>query len=89
MPRDPRAQDATAAGLDGRSLTNDRHPLGLLALAAAAGAAGRRAPASDLLARAARAERQRPTYYGAAWLALTGLLLERSPLHPCPAVITP
>ena len=89
MPRDPQAQDATAAGLDGRSLTNDHHPLGLLALAAAAGAAGRRAPASDLLARAARAERQRPTYYGAAWLALTGLLLERSPLHPCPAVITP
>jgi endoglucanase len=47
-----------------------RHPTGLIGAAAAAGAAGDRPAATRLLDEAAALDRQAPTYYGAALLAL-------------------
>lgn len=48
----------------------DLHPVALVGAAGAAHAAGARADARRLLALAARRDREQPTYYGAAWVAL-------------------
>src|SRR5204863_6452092 len=47
-----------------------RHPVGLIGAAAAASVAGDRNASAHLLDEAATLDRQAPTYYGAAWLAL-------------------
>jgi endoglucanase len=57
-------------------------PLGLMADAAAATAAGDREPARRLRSRAAALAAQSPTYYGDAWAALGAALLDGS-IDPC------
>lgn len=64
--------------LDGAPATTDRHPLVLVAAAAAASAAGQRHRVGSLLDAAARVQDAHPTYYGAAWLALGEALLDAS-----------
>jgi endoglucanase len=66
---------ATAYTLDGRRAAAGQHPVGLVGAAAAAQAAGDETAAARLFAEAAALERQSPTYYGAAWLALGEVLL--------------
>ena len=61
--------------LDGRPASDDRHPLMLIASAAAAHAAGD-ASTTRLLDAAEQLERRHPSYYGAAWVALGRLWLE-------------
>ncbi|MCU4186282.1 hypothetical protein K6U06_18090 [Acidiferrimicrobium sp. IK] len=58
-------------------------PVGTLALAAATAASGDQPAAAALEAKAAAADRAHPTYYGAAWLALTTLTLDHR-LETCP-----
>ena len=67
---------AVAYGLDGRRLDSNEHPVGLLGAAAAARAAGEGRQADHLARRAAELDRRHPTYYGAAWVALTGTSLD-------------
>ena len=62
---------ASALGLDGSPIDSSGSALALLASAAAARAAGDDSAAGDLEAGAARTEQGRPSYYGAAWLALS------------------
>jgi endoglucanase len=66
----------------GTPLERTTHAVPLLAGAAAAAAAGDHDASGSLRARAARQTHQVPTYYGDAWLALGGALLDRS-LNPC------
>jgi hypothetical protein len=62
--------------LDGRPQARGQHAAMLSAAAAAAGAAVGEGPRSrELLARAAAVDRATPTYYGAAWLVLTDLVI--------------
>lgn len=66
---------AIAYGLDGRRLDDAENPTGLVGAAAAAWAASDEHATGRLLSRAAALDRQHPTYYGRAWVALgrTGL----------------
>jgi endoglucanase len=66
----------------GDAINQETNPLSLLAGAAAARAAGDNAAARTLRARAAQQAHETPTYYGDAWLALGGALLDRT-LDPC------
>lgn len=66
----------------GTPIDQQTNPLPLLAGAAAAAAAGDRTASRELQARAAQQARQVPTYYGDAWLAIGGALLDGS-LNPC------
>ena len=68
--------EAIVRGLDGEVLTNDEHPVALVAAAASAHAAGDTASRDQLLDDAERLEQQRPSYYGAAWVALGRVLLQ-------------
>lgn len=61
--------------LSGTSLTGAVNPLGLVATAAAAGAAGHRATEIATLAQATRLAQRYPSYYGNAWVALGRVLL--------------
>jgi endoglucanase len=74
------SSDATAQALalttDGRVLAAGPSPLALVAAAAAAHAAGQTAARDRLLDRADAVERQHPSYYGAAWVALGRGLLQ-------------
>jgi endoglucanase len=65
-----------AYSLDGEQLEPARHPVGLIGAAGAAQAAGDSGAARELLDRAADLDRDHPTYYGAAWLALGEELLD-------------
>jgi endo-1,4-beta-D-glucanase Y len=60
----------SAYALDGAPLDTRPHPLGLIAGALTAGAAGDRSRAEELIVLAARLEHAQPSYYGAAWLGL-------------------
>lgn len=60
-----------------------RHPVGLVAAAGAAHAAGARARARSLLDAAERLDERSPTYYGAAWVALGRLMLTTERLTGC------
>ncbi|HEY6471948.1 MAG TPA: glycosyl hydrolase family 8 [Acidimicrobiales bacterium] len=60
-------------------------PVGLVAAAASAWAAGRRAEALALLARAEALNRAHPTYYSSAWVALGRVFLETGRLGTCTA----
>lgn len=72
----PRLRDLDGGGaaiaytLDGKRLEAGDNPLGLVAAASAATAAGEDDEAQRLLSDAARLEKRHSTYYGAAWLAL-------------------
>lgn len=70
--------------LDGHPLSKASNPLGYVAAAAAAYAAGRRTTGAALLDRADRQNAEYHTYYGSAWLALGRILLDTSWLSPCP-----
>lgn len=61
--------------LDGAPAGSDHNPVTLVAVAAAAKAAGDDGAVDGLLNEATTLNRQHPTYYGAAWLALGRLLL--------------
>lgn len=66
----------------GTAINSETNPLPLLAGAAAARAVGDTTAAQTLRARAAQQAHTTPTYYGDAWLALGGALLDRT-LDPC------
>jgi endoglucanase len=66
---------AARRALDGTPLTRDQHPAALAGAAAAAHAAGDREAADDLLDRAEALDDERPSYYGAATVALARTLL--------------
>ncbi len=70
--------------LDGTPLSDEQHPLGYIARAAALGAAGREADAAADLRRALDLGVRYPGYYGDAWLALGAALLTTDTLggHP-------
>ncbi|MGZ4201401.1 MAG: glycosyl hydrolase family 8 [Thermoleophilaceae bacterium] len=68
--------------LAGKPVGGDKHPIGLVAAAAAAGAAGQPAARARLLNAAEALDRQSPTYYGAAWVALGRIMLTTRYLSP-------
>jgi endo-1,4-beta-D-glucanase Y len=74
---------AARRALDGAPLTSDEHPAALVGAAAAAQAAGDGAAAADLLDRAASLDRDHPSYYGAAWVALGRAMLVDHSLGRC------
>lgn len=79
---DPAAQPRS---LDGKLAPGAApQPAAAVGAAAAAAAAGERAEARRLLARADALDRQTPTYYGAAWVALGRLMLTTRALGGCP-----
>lgn len=86
----PILQDARGHGarlaysLSGKSESRQVNPLGFVAAAAAADAAGDRSAASNLLNRADQQSNRYHTYYGDAWIALGRVLLDTSLLSPCP-----
>jgi len=81
LATDNRAADL-ALSTAGAHLNEQTNPLPLLAGAAAANAAGDTAATRALHRRAVAQSHQTPTYYGDAWLALAGALLDRT-LDPC------
>ncbi len=74
---------AIAYSLTGRRLSRSANPLGYVAAAAAAGAAGARQQALRLLAKAGHQDRSYHTYYGDAWLAIGRVLLDTNWLTGC------
>lgn len=66
---------AVAAEPNGKVIEGSHHPLGYVAAAAAAFAAGDTDAGHRLLKKAAALDRQDPTYYGSAWVALGRALL--------------
>jgi endo-1,4-beta-D-glucanase Y len=70
--------------LSGRSNSGQVSPLGWVAAAAAAGAAGHVQSAAALLDQADEQSQQFHTYYGDAWAALGRVLLTTNWLSPCP-----
>jgi hypothetical protein len=68
-----------ARSLTGQPRDQITHPLPLLAAAAAAASAGDIGRSTSLRNQAAEQSRRTPTYYGDAWLALGGALLD--PCH--------
>lgn len=70
---------ALAYGLDGRRLDEGQNPVGLVAAAAAARAAGDDNQAHRLLAEATDLDRRYPTYYGSAWVALGHTMFASGP----------
>jgi endo-1,4-beta-D-glucanase Y len=59
------------------------HPVALVGAAGAARAAGDSAASADLLDRATALEAERPSYYGAAWIALARVMLDTPWLGGC------
>lgn len=75
---------AISYSLGGRRISRKVSPLGFVAAAAAADAAGNRSEAAALLDRASVQSSSFHTYYGDAWLALGRVLLDTAWLSPCP-----
>ena len=75
--------EAVSRGQDGAVREADAHPLGLVAAAASADAAGDPDARDELLDRAAALDRREPTYYGSAWVALGRALLQSERLDEC------
>jgi endoglucanase len=75
---------ALAYSLDGVRRSPVVNPLGLVAAAAAADAAGARSQGARLLDRADTQANRYHTYYGDAWVALGRVLLDTAWLSPCP-----
>ena len=69
--------------LDGQPAVTWSHPVALVGAAAAAHAAGDHAASRRLLTAARHLDREHPTYYGSAWLAIGSLLLETDRLGGC------
>jgi endoglucanase len=80
-----RQQDPLAAvyHLDGKPAVTWSHPAALVGAAAAAQAAGDVAAADQLFEAARALDRQHPSYYGSAWIALGSLLLDTDLLGGC------
>jgi endoglucanase len=74
---------AISYSLAGRRLALAVNPLGFVATAAAADAAGAPHAASHLLNEASAQAASTPTYYGDAWVALGRVLLDTNWLSPC------
>lgn len=74
--------DYLAVSLTGEPINQSKHPLVLLAGAAAAAAAGDTSSSGSLRVQANDLAGAHPTYYGSAWLALGGALLDGY-LDPC------
>jgi endo-1,4-beta-D-glucanase Y len=74
---------ASRRALDGSPLAGDEQPAALAAAAAAAHAAGETSTATGLLARAEELDEERPSYYGAALVALTKVTLQTDVLGEC------
>lgn len=74
---------AVASDLRGRAMGPSQHAAKAVAAASSAHAAGDRRAADALMARAEELDRQSPTYYGAAWVALGRLLLTSSLGEDC------
>jgi endoglucanase len=72
--------------LSGRSNSRQVNPLGWVAAAGAASAAGHAQTATALLNQADQQSEQFHTYYGDAWAALGRVLLETNWLSPCPPI---
>jgi endo-1,4-beta-D-glucanase Y len=70
-------------GLDGGEATGVESPAALAGAAAAAQAAGDGPAFKDLLGRAAALDAEHPSYYGAAWVALTQAMLVDHSLGRC------
>jgi endo-1,4-beta-D-glucanase Y len=81
-----RADAHVAAGysLDGTPLVDWTHPVALVAVAAAAEAAGQEQHSDDELRAAGELNARHPTYYGSAWTALGNILLDTNLLGPGP-----
>ena len=77
------ADIVTEHQLSGAAVGTDHNPVTLVAVAAAANAAGDKRAVPRLLEQAQKVNDQHPTYYGAAWLALGRLLLTTNLLDPC------
>lgn len=73
----------TALDLGGTEVSPDEHPLGYLARAASASAAGDTSLAREDIERASMLGQEFGTYYGAAWTALGRLMLETDRLGGC------
>lgn len=73
--------------LAGSPQTGDSHPLAHVALAAALAADGQRDGARAALDAADAADRDNPTYYGAAWAALGRVMLTDPVLGGCPPLV--
>lgn len=69
--------------LQGQPIGNLVHPVGLVAAAGAADAAGQTAARDGLLDAAEALDGHAPTYYGAAWVALGRLMLTTRLLDAC------
>jgi endoglucanase len=69
--------------LDGEPSADDTHPLALVGAAASAHAAGDTESRDELLDEAEALDRQRPTYYGSAWVALGRILLQTDLAGTC------
>lgn len=69
--------------LSGRPTGGVRHPMALVAAAGAAYAAGHAGAGRGLLDAAEALDRQSPTYYGAAWVALGRMMLTTQRLAVC------
>lgn len=74
---------ATVQALDGEPLVDWSHPATLVATAATADAAGDAQARDALLERADELNREHPSYYGAAWVALGSTLLVTDELGGC------
>jgi endo-1,4-beta-D-glucanase Y len=83
MLSSPDRSAALALSTEGPALNAEANPLSLVATAAAAGAAGHPDERDRLLAEAASLESERPSYYGAAWVALGHALLSTDLLGGC------
>lgn len=77
------AHGALATTLAGRAVDPTRHPLPIVAAAAAAAARGEIVRRDALLTAAARLDARFPTYYGTAWVALGRILLTTTLLGSC------
>jgi endoglucanase len=69
--------------LDGKPAGNTRNPVVLVSAAAAAGAAGQPAARDRYLRAAEELDKQTPTYYGSAWVALGRIMLTTKLLNAC------
>jgi endoglucanase len=82
-PRLREQPGAAKRALDGAPLSGDEHPVALAGAAAAAHAAGDREAADALLQQATELDEERPSYYGAAWVELTRVMLDGRALGTC------
>jgi endoglucanase len=70
--------------LSGEPAGGTQHPMALVAAAGAAQGAGKTRDAARLLDAAEKLDKQTPTYYGAAWVALGRVMLTSDLLDACP-----